>query len=178
MSEPSRKARSTLSPNPNPVISTEATDTVCCAVEKPASLPQPHPPASSLLYPLHKTVTHHKTGCPIHAVSPHEWAIAQSAIRLPQLTQDLVISTEATDSLTVCCAVEKPASLPQPHPAASGLQETPKGPDKSQSVRNAVIGSIFAARRAGITPATAADTSNTPIATSRLAGSYARTAYN
>jgi len=42
-----------------------------------------------------------------------------------QHPQNLVISTEATDSLTVCCAVEKPASLPQPHPAANRLSSSP-----------------------------------------------------
>jgi hypothetical protein len=58
MSDPSRKARSALLTQPkprlpthHPVISTEATDTVCCEVEKPASPPQPHPAASSPLYP-------------------------------------------------------------------------------------------------------------------------------
>ena len=46
------------------------------------------------------------------------------------------------------------------------------------SVRSAVIGSIFAARRAGINPATVADISSTTAAISKLAGSYDLTPYS
>jgi hypothetical protein len=104
MSAPSRKARSPLLTTPTIVISTEATDTVCCAVEKPASLPQSHPAARSFSPPVplkrhpersrrtpklstkppsYRTFQPHIAGCPTHAVSRHERAIAQNAIPSP-----------------------------------------------------------------------------------------------
>ena len=84
--------------------------------------------------------SHKNAGCPIHAVSSHEWAIARkrdpfsfdAAKDVPRTVaqKKFVISTEATGSLTVRRTVERPlhfafavACPPHPHAKTVILSE-------------------------------------------------------
>ena len=69
------------------------------------------------------------TGCSCHrraaGIGPSPLSANQAA----------VISTEAADSLIVCCAVEKPASLPQLPPSSQSPFCSPGAPSSPRSLR-------------------------------------------
>jgi hypothetical protein len=135
------------SPTPNPVISTEAAHTVSCAAERPphfafafaVALAVAIAIAVAVAFPVAVAVAiavaDAFAGCPIHAVSSHEWAIARRRDPLlphlpatpglqawlrPSPAQRNVISTEtsalpapnpviSTEAAhTVSCAAERP----------------------------------------------------------------------